>query len=60
LNRIFTYDEKPILEWVAEGDEQAFAVLFERYSDETYSFAIAYTKTAETAMGKVRLDAYCL
>jgi RNA polymerase sigma-70 factor (family 1) len=44
-----TYDEKALLCQVAEGDEKAFTRLFELYSDLTYGFAIAYTKTAESA-----------
>jgi len=44
-----TFDEKALLFQVADGDEKAFTRLFERYSDVTYGFAIAYTKTAESA-----------
>jgi len=42
-------NEKELLLRVARGDDQAFTRLFEEYSDITYGFAIAYTKTAESA-----------
>ena len=42
-------NEKELLLQVARGDERAFTRLFEEYSDITYGFAIAYTKTAESA-----------
>ncbi len=42
-------NEKDLLLRVAGGDDRAFTRLFEEYSDITYGFAIAYTKTAESA-----------
>jgi len=44
-----TFNEKALLQLVADGDEKAFTRLFERYSDVTYGFAIVYTKIAESA-----------
>jgi len=43
------FNEKVLLQLVADGDDMAFTRLFERYSDVTYGFAIAYTKIAESA-----------
>lgn len=41
--------ERDWLNRISAGDEQAFTQLFEAYSDTTYGFAIAYTKTAAAA-----------
>lgn len=44
-----TDTERHLLDMVAEGDQTAFTQLFRRYSDITYGFAVAYTKTEATA-----------
>ena len=41
--------ELEILKSIAGGDERAFSILFERYSDKVYNTAISYTKNAEEA-----------
>jgi len=49
MNSFSVHNEKDLLNSVAQGDEAAFTRLFEEYSDLTYGFAIAYTKTADSA-----------
>ncbi|MDR0794173.1 MAG: RNA polymerase sigma-70 factor [Chitinophagaceae bacterium] len=38
-----------LINLIAVGDEQAFAVLFERYRDRLYSYLVRVTKSKETA-----------
>jgi RNA polymerase sigma-70 factor (ECF subfamily) len=49
MDSFSTDEERYLLDRIAGGDEKAFTRLFEEYSDITYGFAIAYTKTAESA-----------
>ncbi|HVU54005.1 MAG TPA: RNA polymerase sigma-70 factor [Puia sp.] len=42
-------NERELLDLVADGDEKAFARLFELYADITYGFAILHTKTSDSA-----------
>ena len=43
------YDEKELLLQVAEGDEQAFNILFARYRNQLYSYLLRITKSPEVA-----------
>jgi RNA polymerase sigma-70 factor (ECF subfamily) len=49
LKRFSILDEKGLLNLVADGNEKAFARLFELYADMTYGFAILHTKTPDSA-----------
>jgi RNA polymerase sigma-70 factor (ECF subfamily) len=49
LKRFSILDEKALLYLVADGDEKAFARLFELYADMTYGFAILHVKTSDSA-----------
>lgn len=42
-------NERELLRQVAAGDEQAYRVLFDRYSDRMYMNALHFTKSAELA-----------
>jgi RNA polymerase sigma-70 factor (family 1) len=44
-----TYNEPELLRLTARGDEQAFAALFEHYTDTLYGVALHYTKIPESA-----------
>lgn len=39
------FDEKNLLSQVSEGDEKAFRILFDRYWDNIYGVAFAFTKS---------------
>ena len=41
------FDEKAMLSQVAEGDEKAFRILFDRYWDNIYGVAFAFTKSSQ-------------
>ena len=43
------FDEKTLLSQVAEGDEKAFRILFDRYWDNIYGVAFAFTKSSQIA-----------
>lgn len=43
------FDEKTLLSQVAEGDEKAFRILFDRYWDNIYGVAFAFTKSSQVA-----------
>lgn len=43
------HNEKELIRLIAGDDEIAFRELFERYSDNIYGVAMAYTKSADTA-----------
>jgi RNA polymerase sigma-70 factor (ECF subfamily) len=43
------FDEKTLLSQVAEGDEKAFRILFDRYWDNIYGVAFAFTKSTMIA-----------
>jgi RNA polymerase sigma-70 factor (ECF subfamily) len=46
--------EKLLLQRIAEGNEQAFRTIFDRYSDNLYGVAYNYTKSKETAQELVQ------
>lgn len=41
--------ESDIIQSIAEGNEEAFAMLYERYSERVYNTALSYTKNVEEA-----------
>jgi RNA polymerase sigma-70 factor (family 1) len=43
------YDEKELLLKIAEGDEKAFRILFDRYRDDVYKKAFFFLKSTELA-----------
>ena len=43
------FNEKTLLTQVAEGDEKAFSILFDRYWDNIYGVAFAFTKSTMIA-----------
>jgi RNA polymerase sigma-70 factor (family 1) len=49
LPTTLTYNEPELLRLTAQGDEQAFAALFEHYTDTLYGVALHYTKIPESA-----------
>jgi RNA polymerase sigma-70 factor (family 1) len=48
------YNEHLILSRVANGDDEAFAILMRKYGNNLYSQALAYTKSSEVAQDIVQ------
>jgi len=49
MTPVVNNDERLLLKQIAEGDEQAFAILFYRYLPVLQPFAIKFTKSADAA-----------
>lgn len=41
--------ESELIQAVTDGNEQSFAIMYERYADKVYNTALSYTKSAEDA-----------
>jgi len=41
--------ESEIIQAITDGDERAFSILYERFSDKVYNTALSYTKSIEDA-----------
>lgn len=44
-----SYDEKELLQWIADGDEQAFRRLFNQYQGKLYNYILKITGSPEAA-----------
>ncbi len=49
-----SYNEKALLEQIAQGDEAAFATLYDRHWKRVYTIALQYTKSPEAAQDIVQ------
>ena len=49
MERVKDYNEKDLLLRIAQGDEQAFSEIFDRYSAKIYSVALRITRSQESA-----------